>query len=87
MQEKRPYYSERLDEPGMMEKGVMEDDGFYELVAEQVRRMGFPQVNGATVDAVHRRQQNREKIMHPINQVIAWNLWWRLHHGEEELPA
>lgn len=87
VQEQRTYYLEAQDEQSRREQGILEDDGFYELVAEQVRQLGFPQVNGATVDAVHQRQQNREKILHPINQVIAWNLWWQLHHGEEELPA
>ncbi len=87
MQEKRTYFLELQDEQSRPEHGILEDDDFYEVVAEKVRQMGFPQVNGATVDAVYQRQQNREKIMHPINQLIAWNLWWQLHHGEEELPA
>lgn len=86
MQEKSTYFVECQDEHNRMEQGFLEDD-FYEAVAEQVRKMGFPQVNGATVDAVYQRQCSREKIMHPINQLIAWKLWWRLNHGEEELPA
>ena len=86
MQAKRTYFFDAQDEQNRREQGFLEED-FYEAVAEQVRKMGFPQVNGATVDAVHQRQQSRQKIMHPINQLIAWNLWWRLHHGEEELPG
>ena len=68
-------------------EGCSDDESLYELVAKQMHSYGFPDVTGAAVDAVHRRQQGRVKILHPVNQLIAWHLWWRLEHGDEELPA
>jgi hypothetical protein len=55
-------------------------------VAEAVHDQGYPNVTWGDVETVHRAVRRGEKPTDPVEQVIAWTLWYQLHGASDEEP-
>ena len=53
-------------------------------VAEAVQDQGYPNVTWSDVETVHQAVRRGEKPTDPVEQVIAWTLWYRLHEAADE---